>query len=562
MLRYTGGGTDETVYGVVADIFIYVCVFGGAAAGFFLYKKYSPSKKQADRNEWFGVSGDEVAIIWNQGRDGSVAEAAKGRQIDGEIYLPLVWVNQNVNQKFYWDEGGRQLIYTLPESIVYAKEDTLGSSGRPLFVERDGEVWLMAGLIQTYTDVRMSIFADGEAKRIFVDSDWSPEQTGEIRKNTKVRTGGGVRNDILTEAEAGEQVVILNTLEKWSKVRTGDGYIGYVENKRIGEIRERTLVSTFSAPEYTSISLGEPVSLVWHQVTSLQANKTMEELIAKTKGVNVIAPTWFMLTDNAGNYDSFAERDYVKRAHEMGLQVWATLDNFNRGENVRSEILFADTKARKRLIAALMEDVKTYDLDGINLDVEGIRPEAGPHYVQFIRELSVDCRKNGIVLSVDSYVPSAYTSFYNRAEQGRVADYVVIMGYDEHYAGGEAGSVASAGYVKKGIEDTLKEVPKEKVINGIPFYTRVWKEDGSSAAMGIAKAKTWVEENNVELYWQEELGQYYGEAVTENGLCRIWMEEERSIGKKMELIRDYGLAGVACWKLGFEPAGIWDIVNP
>ncbi|MDO5407387.1 MAG: glycosyl hydrolase family 18 protein [Eubacteriales bacterium] len=534
-------------------------LLGGTGAAICFYIKYAPSGKMADQSEWFGASGDEAAIIWNQEQEHI---EAKGRLIGGEIYLPLTWVQEHINEKFYWDAGSRQLIYTLPESIVYAGEDTLGSGGQPLVVEQEGEIWLLTGLIQTYTDVRIETFADGAVNRVFVDDRWEPEQVAKIKKDTKVRVRGGVKSSILTEAAAGDEVVVLETMENWSEVRTGDGYIGYVENKRLGESQEKTLISTFAEPEYTSIALGEPVSLVWHQVTSQQANKAMKELMANTKGVNVIAPTWFMLTDNEGGYASLASQDYVDQAHAMGLQVWAVVDNFNQGTGVQSEVLFADMNARKKLIASLMEEVKKYDIDGINLDIESIKPSAGPHYVQFIRELSVDCRKNGIVLSVDNYVPSAYSAFYDRAAQAQVVDYVIIMGYDEHYAGGEAGSVASLDYVKNGIRDTLEEVPKEKLVNGIPFYTRVWKADGSSTAMGIAKAKSWVEENGVELYWQEELGQYYGEATTADGFCQIWMEEEDSIARKMELIREYDLAGVACWKLGFEPENIWDIVNP
>ena len=310
--------------------------------------------------------------------------------------------------------------------------------------------------------------------------------------------------------------------------------------------------------------MNQKVCLVWHQVTSTEANEAMEELIANTSGVNVIAPTWFALTDNKGNYHSYADRSYVDKAHALGMQVWAALDNFNMGENVNSEILFAQTSVRSRLIAKLMADVKTYNLDGINLDIEGIKESAGPHYVQFIRELSVSCRNEGIILSVDNYVPAPYNAFYNRAEQGRVADYVIIMGYDEHYAGGEAGSVASYPYVREGIERTLALVPKEKVINALPFYTRIWTEkDGktTSSAMGIQNAQIWVKENNVDLYWQEELGQYYGKLETDEGLKQIWMEEATSLGLKMDLIKEYDLAGVGCWKLGFEPASIWDIVR-
>ena len=541
-------------------VFITIFILAGAAAGFFLYQKYAPSRELADQTEWFGVSGDEVAIFLNNVQEESVT----GRLIDGQVYLPLTWVNENLNEKFYWDEGGSQLIYTLPESIVYADAATTGSNGKPLFVQREDRVWLMTGLISTYTDLRMEVFDDGEVKRIFVDSKWDPEQVCTVKKDGKVRVRGGVKSEILTDVLSGAEVTVLESLENWTYVRTADGYVGYIQNKLLNAAEERTLVSTFDAPVYTNISMEEPVTLVWHQVTSQQANQSMEQLIANTKGVNVIAPTWFMLTENDGTYESLADQSYVDKAHAKGMQVWAVVDNFNRGDNVQSQVLFADTAARKKLIASLISDVQKYKIDGINLDIESIRPEAGPHYVQFIRELSVDCRKNGIVLSIDTYVPSAYSAFYNRAEQGRVADYVIIMGYDEHYAGGEAGSVASIGYERKGIEDTLKQVPKEKVISAIPFYTRLWKEEGGSVtsqAMGIEKAKNWVAENNVELYWQEEMGQYYGELEQAGAKYFLWMEEERSIGEKVQLIRDNDLAGVACWKLGFEPAELWDVVK-
>lgn len=545
----------------VLTVFICAGILAGGAAGFYLYKKYAPSKKMADQSEWFGVSGDEVAVLLDHELTG-----VTGRYIGGEVYLPLDWVNENLNERFYWDEKDRQLIYTLPESIVYADASTLGSNGKPLLIEQEEKVWLMAGLISTYTDVRIERYVEDDVKRVFVGTSWDPVRMTEAKKKGELRVRGGVKSDILTQIEPGESLEILDTMEKWSKVKTGTGYIGYVQNKLLGDISEMEQVSTFDAPVYTNIAMNEPVCLVWHQVMTPDANSAMERLIANTNGVNVIAPTWFMLTDNDGSYESLADQSYVAKAHELGMQVWAVLDNFNKGENVQSEVLFADTAARKRLIASLMADVKKYDIDGINLDIESIKPAAGPHYIQFIRELSVDCRKNGIVLSVDSYVPSVYTSFYNRAEQGRVADYVIIMGYDEHYAGGEAGSVASLGYERKGIEDTLKEVPAHKVISAIPFYTRLWKvdEDGNttSTAMGIARASSWVKENGMELYWQESLGQYYGELQMADGKYYLWMEEERSIGLKVDLIRQNGLAGVACWKLGFEPAEIWDVVKP
>ena len=171
-----------------------------------------------------------------------------------------------------------------------------------------------------------------------------------------------------------------------------------------------------------------------------------------------------------------------------------------------------------------MKEADTYGFDGFNLDFESLKSSAGPHYVQFIREMSVSCRQKGLVLSVDDYVPAVYSAFYNRKEQGIVADYVIVMGYDEHFAGGDAGSVASISYVENGITGTLKEVPKEKLINSVPFYTRVWTEkDGktTSKAYGMTAAKKWVDENNVELTWQDKVGQYYGEIENENGVQKL-----------------------------------------
>ena len=317
---------------------------------------------------------------------------------------------------------------------------------------------------------------------------------------------------------------------------------------------------------YSNISLDEPVILAFHQVFSQEANNKFEELIEKTKGVNVVVPSWFVMTDNQGNYSSIASRDYVEKAHARGIQVWAMLNNVSTKESaaINTRELMGSTSNRKKLIASLMEDADNYGFDGINLDFEGLKAEAGPHYVQFIRELSVACRQKGLVLSVDNYVPSAYTNFYNRREQGTVADYVIIMGYDEHCAGGDAGSVASITYVENGIKDTLTQVPKEKVINGVPFYTRVWTVQGgktTSKAYGISDAKKWVEDNQAQLIWDDALGQYYAEVINADGEQYIWMEEEESLGLKIDLIREYDLAGVACWKLGFEPADIWDVVN-
>lgn len=535
-----------------------ILIVGGALGVRFL-QRYIPTKEQADIGQFLGVEGEKTAIYMND-----ELQEKQGITRDGQTYLPIQWVNQQLNEKFYWDDIEKLLVYTLPDTIVYADRRTMGSEGKPLLLIEDEGVYLSAGLVSNYTDIRTEVYNSEEYKRIYVNDSGKSWQFGNVDQKTEVRVLGGIKSPVITTLEKGGRFRILEQMTEWSKVRTEDGFIGYIPNKRIKERWTEKETNLFVEPLYSSISLDKKICLVWHQVISEEANGAIESLLAGTKGINVVAPTWFALTDNDGNYHSFADQAYVDLVHGKGMQVWAALDNFNQGENVNSEILFARTSVRKKLIAALTEEVKEYGIDGINLDIEGIKPEAGPHYVQFIRELSVSCRNEGIILSVDNYVPTGYTAFYNRAEQGRVADYVIIMAYDEHHAGGEAGSVSSLPFVDKGIKDSVREIPKEKLICAVPFYTRIWTEEGdetTSSALGISSAKDWIEENQINLYWQEELGQYYGELETESGLKLIWMEDETSLGLKMGLIRKAGLAGVACWKLGFESENIWDVIK-
>ncbi len=528
-------------------------------AGVQVIGRYTPSDEWMEASDFFDAEDDAVALVLND----ELSEV-KGLYVDGTTYLPLEWVNSNLNKRFYWDKEEKILSYALPTEVRYADSETLGEDGRPLLWVTDEDVFVSLELVAAYTDIQIGAFDSGEAKRLFINNTWTAESWADVKKDSMIRQKGGIKSPIITRAEAGTQVKVLEEMEKWSKVRTQDGFIGYVEKKRLGEIQEVTPVSEFKEPEYTRLALEEKVVLAWHQVTTKEANSTFDSYFGNTRGVNVISPTWFALTDNEGGYNCLADAAYVEKAHAAGVQVWALIDNFSK--DVQSEVLLSKTSVRKKLINNLMADAETYGFDGYNLDFESLKESAGPHYVQFIREMSAACRNNGLILSVDNYVPAPYNRFYDRTEQGIVADYVIVMGYDEHYAGGEPGSVASIDYVKQGIENTLLEVPKEKVINAIPFYTRLWTEteDGkkiSSEAMGIEKAKKWVEENQVELYWQDSLGQYYGEKAIEGGSQYLWMEEEKSLELKMDLIRQNDLGGVGCWKLGFEPASVWDIVT-
>ena len=556
------GRSRKARSGCLGRIFGFVLFLIVAAVGVIAAVKYMPSRERADLDALYAAGGsDRVALYLNYER-----QEESGVYVDGQTYLPAAWVDANLNERFYWDANEKILVYALPEEIVKSDETTVDEDGKKILY-RDGDaVYLSLALIQKYTDVRLQAY-DGEAqKRVFVENNWDPVTVADAAWSAKIRLRGGLKSPIVTEIKRGGTVTVLEQYDNWARVMTPDGHIGYMHKWKMKNLHEEMLKSDFTAPVYQNISLDQKIVMVWHQVTIAAANQAMDSLIAKTKGVNVIAPTWFTLSSNSGAYESLADKSYVDRAHEKGLQVWAVLDNFSRecSKNVQAEVLLSRTSVREKLIENMMTEADRYGFDGINLDFESLKTAAGVHYIEFIRELSVSCRKKGLVLSVDNYVPAVYNRFYNQKEQGNVADYVIIMGYDEHYAGGEAGSVSSIGYVENGIKDMLSLVPKEKVINAVPFYTRLWTGSGdnaSSRAMGISEATKWVSESGMDLTWDDSLGQYYGRLDSQNGEQQLWMEETRSLGLKMDLIKKYDLAGVAGWRLGLETSDVWDVIG-
>ena len=472
------------------------------------------------------------------------------------VYLPLDVVNTYLNQRYYWDAANKQILYATPSEVISAA--AASEAGDQVWL-RDDRVYLNLSYVQQYTDIDAYIYKD--PYRVAIQYQFDKIKTVKAEKNIAVRYRGGIKSSILTEVKKGTELRLLEELEDWDQVATDDGYIGYVEKKKVGKVEETTCERNFQGEEYTYITMDDPVNMVWHQVTSTDANAYLEDAIANMTGVNVISPTWFCLTDTAGNISNIASADYVAKAHEKGLKVWGLIDNFT--QDVSTMETLSNTASRQNLITQLIQAAVNVGLDGINVDFESLSEDVGIHFLEFLRELSVECHKNNLVLSVDNPVPEDFTSHYDRAEQGRVVDYVIIMGYDEHYSGSDAGSVASLPWVEQGIQDTLEEVPADRVINAVPFYTRLWKTTGgavTSEAIGMDQAQQVISEKNVETYWDKNTSQNYGTYEEDNSTYQIWLEDAQSIAAKVKLASKYKLAGVAAWKLGFENSGIWQVI--
>ena len=383
------------------------------------------------------------------------------------------------------------------------------------------------------------------------------------QKDTQVPNRGGIKAEILKEVPQGETLELIQEMEDWDEVMTQDGLRGYVKKDQVSAPTETTQDRSFQEPVYTSITREQKINLAWHQVTTHDANATFASATKNIKGVNVISPTWYSIKDNQGNITSIASRTYVNLAHKKGMEVWGLVDNFS--DAIDTETVLSSLSARTRIINQLMTQAEKVNLDGINVDFENLTEEAGVHFLEFLRELSIQCRAKNLVLSVDNPVPEEYTSHYDRMEQGEVVDYVIIMGYDEHYAGSEeAGSVASLPWAEAGIQNTLDSVPAEKVIHGIPFYTRLWRTSAgivTSEAIGMEAAREVIEKYKVETYWDKTTSQNYGTYDKGNDTYQIWLEDADSIAERVKLVSKYNLAGVAAWKLGFETSDIWTVIS-
>ena len=533
------------------------------AAGIVLWIRYGPSREEADKNEYFGITDtSQVGLaIDNQIPD------VKSMKEGSEVYLDFDSVHDYVNQRFYWDSNESRLLYTLPDRTLsipagateFESEDGTQTRDYEIVKVENDTVYLALDFVKEYTDMSLDVYENPDRAVIVTNKE---ENHARVSKDTEVRILGGVKSPILTEISKSDDVVVIEEAGSWMKVRTVDGYIGYVKSNTLEKAEKQTRKSEYEEPEYTNIQKDYKINLAWHQVTSQAANENVASVIAGTTGLTTISPTWFTIQDTNGNITSLASSAYVDAAHQAGLEVWGLVDNFTN--QVDTLAVLSNTQSRANMISQLIAEAQNSGLDGINVDFEQITEEMSDHYIQFIRELSVECRKNQIVLSVDNYVPG-FTSHYNREEQGIVADYVIIMGYDEHFAGSEeAGSVASIDFVREGITETLKEVPKEKVINGLPFFTRLWIESSSgltSQAIGMQEAETAVANAGVTASWDEETQQNYAEWTADGNTYKIWLEDEQSLEAKLKVMQEYDLAGAAAWKLGFEKSGIWELIS-
>lgn len=547
-----------TIVAAVAGLVIIV-------AAMFMIVRYTPTKEKMSGYEYFDIdkNTDKVLVMI----DGE-SYPDTGINIDGRLYLPQEFIADNINVGFYYDKESDAMLYS-DTSYIYAfkknQNDYSDDTGKTYSMDYnvvrdvDGECFIAWDYVAERTDCEYQY--SSEPDRLNVTLDREAKQCVTADKKAAVRYRGGIKSPVLEYVNKGDRLEYVDDIDEWVKVTTVSGYTGYVKKSEVSDTFEYVREQK-ADEEHNYILKNEKITLAWFQVSGTAGNSSIDNNIAAATGVNVVAPTWYSVTDASGNMSSYASSDFVNKMHQRGIDVWALVSDFDT--NVDFTQLYSSKAARTNMVNKLVSEAKSYGFDGINLDYENIKSAYAKDYLQFVRELSVACERNGLVLSTDNYKPEAYNSCYNLKEQSRFVDYVIVMAYDEHYAGSDAGSVASLPFVKEAVEDTAALVGEEHVIAGIPFYTRIWTTtDGktTSRAVGMQAAIDQLNSDGQVALWNDDCGQYVASYTVGSSTRQIWFEEEKSIEAKMQVIQQENTAGVACWKLGLEKSTVWSVIS-
>lgn len=558
-MRKSTAGKKRIV--IVAAFVILIVVMGAM----FMIVRYTPTKEKMNGYVFFNLdkSTDKTMVII----DGK-QYSDTGIVTDGKHYLPQEFVADNINAGFYYDKESKAVLYS-DSSYMYTymsgenvyTDDTgkTYNTDYPVVIDIDGECFIAWEYIAGHTDCEYSY--GSEPERINISIERENKQCVTVKKKAAVRYRGGIKSAVLEYVQKGDRLVYEDDLDDWIKVTTATGYTGYIKKSEASDtfayIREE---KNYENHNYNMKD--DKITLAWFQVSGVAGNSGIDNNIAAATGVNVLAPTWYSVTDSSGNMSCYASAGLVNKMHLRGTDVWALVSDFDT--NVDFAALYSSKKARTNMVNTLINDAEKYGFDGINLDFENIKSAYAKDYLQFVRELSIACERKGLVLSTDNYKPEAYNRCYNLKEQSRFVDYVIVMAYDEHYAGTDAGSVASLPFVKEAVEDTVQLVGKEHVIAGIPFYTRIWTTtDGNttSRAVGMQAAVDQLNSDGQVALWNDDCGQYVASYTVGNSTRQIWFEEEKSIEAKMQVIQENDVAGVAGWKLGLEKPSVWSVIS-
>lgn len=549
----------------------------------YLQKKNAPSTQTVDLRSYYKLAARTVTN--DDGEATEIAEAAedetaivmnneilddRGLLRDGEVYLKYSFVKRRIDSRFYYDSINDWVLVTnalqTVQTVIGEKDYTIdgesASFEHPAAVWKGESLYLSREFVDKFSSAKISSFSD--PARIVVNNKTGAVKKAEISKDTQIRENGGNKSGIVTDIPAGTSVTVLDEIEGWTKIMDERGYPGYVSSSAVTNIHDETMTSDYDEPEYTHITMKDPINMVWHGVFYFGQDMEIYNLGANMTGVNVVSPRWFNMDLSEDYVELLSNPEYMTFAHEQGWKVWGMVtDDLLDTESVMSILM--NTYHRQTFIQAVMADATLEGLDGLNVDFEKINDDFGDDYIEFIRELSIECRKAGMVLSVDNYTPYSYNAAYHVDQQSQCCDYIVIMAYDHYVGSDEIGPNSSVDFLQEVMDVTLPQVDQTRLIIGLPFYSRYWTTGSDGSINGdvysMYDAKEILETYGAEKKWSDIFGMTEATFETEAGQVHAWLEDADSIKAKLKFLKNYPIAGVSWWNLGQQTDDVWEVIS-
>lgn len=498
--------------------------------------------------------------------------------IEGEsVYVPLSFLQEEIDDSITLDEKSNSIIITTTDKVIqmptesltyYVNKEPVDLRFTPIKNDA-GELFLALEPLLSFYPLQYSLLPDSDGVWIQKDGEELKHAAITSKKvheeKLRLRTEASLQSPYTGETTLNEPVIIEGEDGEFFYVRKEDGTAGYIEKELIVEKDIEVVSIQVETKEATLPKIEGPIQLTWEAVYG-QNPKT--DQIPPMPGVNVVSPTWFELLNEKGEVKNLGSLDYVKWAQNQGYQVWGLFSNAFDPELTYKAL--KDFETREVIIRELLQYSQMYQLDGINIDIENVNPEHGPLVTQFIREATPYFHEAGLIVSMDiTFIAGGnWSAFYEREKLAQIVDYLVVMAYDEHWGSSPvAGSVASLPWVEENLKKLLDIVPNEKLLLGVPLYTRLWEiaDDGqvSSKALSMEAAKEWMDTHGLTPVYDEATGQNYVEHYVENDKTtyKIWLEDESSLKKRADLAQQYDLAGVASWSRYFADETAWVALN-
>lgn len=537
-----------------------IIVIGIIAGSSYWYFANKPS------TEVISYSEDLYLII----EDIIIEEEQPVLNIDNEFYFSYAFIKEYIDENLFYDKDEEMVIFTSSEKVKRFKVDEMVGSvnSKEYFIDDpirliDNKIYLPMKLFVNDYDININYFDATNA--VVVDYTDIYYLTGSIiLENAVIRNDLDIKSPIVKEnLEINDTVNVYGETENWLKVRSNDGILGFIEKKYIRLNHKKDIYKTELETRELRVTDTEKINLTWDYTYS---KVKFTDNIKPIQGVNVISPTWFSITDIKGSILDKGNRDYVKKYMDLGYELWPLIDNSFDPDMTHKILKHSST--REKLILDILDIYKEYGFNGINIDFENVHLKDKDFLTQFVRELYPIFKENSMTVSMDVTTLSTSENWslcYDRPKLHESLDYMIVMAYDQHWASSPiAGSVAEYSWVEKGLKRILEEVPNDKLILAVPFYTRLWLVEPnkiSSQSISMEAANKFVSDNEIITVWNEDIGQYYGETTRNDVDYRIWIEDEKSLSYKISLIHKYDLAGVASWRKGFETENIWDSID-